>query len=60
MKKGYGLWKEAYVKNVLVTPDVQRKTLLFLVKARVSASMKNVSYVVYAHLNQLEGEMECA
>ena len=33
---------------------------LFLVKACVSASMKSVSYVVYAHLNQLEGEVECA
>ena len=33
MKKGYGSWKEAYVKNVLVKSDVQGKKLLFVVKA---------------------------
>jgi hypothetical protein len=43
MKKGYGLWKEGYVNNVQVKANVQCKIQLFLVKARVSASMKSVS-----------------
>ena len=60
MKKGYGLWKGRYVKNTLVKADVSAYRLLFLVKARVSASMKNVSYLVYVHLNQISGEVEYA
>ena len=43
MKKGYGLWKEGYVKSTFVKPNVQASKLLFLVKARVCASMKSVS-----------------
>ena len=60
MKKGYGLWKEGYVRNTVVKPDVKASKLLFLVKARVSASMKSVSYLVYVHLNQGNGEVEYA
>ena len=60
MKKGYGLWKEGYVKNTLVKPNVQASKMLFLVKARVSASMKSASYAVYIHLNQVNGEVEYA
>jgi hypothetical protein len=60
MKKGYGLWKEGYVKNTAVKPNVSTSKLLFLVKARVSASMKSVSYQVYVHLNQVNGEVEYA
>ena len=52
MKKGYALRKEGYVKNIHVTPNVSASKLLFSVKARVSASMKSVSYTVYVHLNQ--------
>ena len=33
MKKGYGLWKEGYVKNILFRPNVSASKLLFLVKA---------------------------
>ena len=40
MKKGYGLWKEGYVKNTAVKPNVSTSKLLLLVKARVSASKK--------------------
>jgi hypothetical protein len=60
MKKGYGLWKEGYVNNVQVKANVQCKILLFLVKARVSASMKSVSYPVYVHLDQKSSEVEYA
>ena len=60
MKKGYGLWKEGYVNNVQVKANVQCKIQLFLVKARVSASMKSVSYPVYVHLDQKSGEVEYA
>ena len=55
MKKGYGLWKEGYVK-----PNVQATKILFLIKARVSASMKSISYSVYVHLNQVNGDVEYA
>ena len=60
MKKGYGLWKEGYVKSTFVKPNVQASKPLFLVKARVCASMKSVSYPVYVHLNQVDGEVENA
>jgi hypothetical protein len=60
MKKGYGLWKEGHAKNTAVKPNVSTSKLLFLVKARVSASMKSVSYQVYVHLNQINGEVEYA
>ena len=60
MKKGYGLWKEGYVKNTLVKADVSAYKLLFFVKARVSASMTNVSYLAYVRLNQISGEVEYA
>ena len=60
MKEGYGLWKEGYVKSIKSTsvkPNVQASKLLFLVKARVGASMKSVSYPVYVHLNHVDGEV---
>ena len=60
MKKGCGLWKEGYVKSIFVKPNVPASKLLFLVKARVCASMKSVSYPVYVHLNQVDGEVENA
>ena len=58
MKKGYGLWKEGYVRNIVVKPNVQATKILFLIKARVSASMKSISYSVYVHLNQVNGDVE--
>ena len=60
MKKGDGLWKEGYVRNVVVKPNVQATKILFLIKARVSASMKSISYSVYVHLNQVNGDVEYA
>ena len=51
-KHGYKLWKVGYVYNVLVKPNVQGKLLLFLVKSKVHASMKNVHYDAYVHLDQ--------
>ena len=46
MKKGYGLWKEGYVRNIVIKPNVQATRILFLIKARVNASMKSISYSV--------------
>ena len=60
MKKGYWLWKEGYVKAVSVKPNVQARKRLFLVKARVSASMKSISYMVNVHFDQGTGEVEFA
>ena len=56
-KHGYKLWKERYVHNGLVTPNVQGTLLLFLVKSKVHASMKNVHYDVYVHLDQGSGDV---
>ena len=53
MKKGYG-----YVRNIVVKPNVQATKILFLINARVSASMKSISYSVYVHLNQVNGDVE--
>ena len=38
-KQGYKLWKEGYVKGVLVKPNVKAARELFLVKGKVHASM---------------------
>ena len=56
-KHGYRLWKEGYVRSIFVKPNVKAECMLFLVKAKVHASMKNVQYTVYAHLNQLDGDV---
>ena len=60
MKKGYGLWKEGYVRGIFVKANFVARTQLFLVKARVSTSMKSIQYLVYVNLNQESGEMEYA
>ena len=60
MKKGYGLWKEGYVRNILVKANTVARTRFFLVKAKVSASMKTIQYLVYVHLNQESGDVEYA
>lgn len=60
MKKGYGLWKEGYVRNILVKANTVARTRFFLVKAKVSASMKSIQYLVYVHLNQESGDVEYA
>ena len=56
-KEGYKLWKEGYVRAVFVKPNVKGKRMLFLVKAKVSASMKSVQYMVYVHLDQISGDV---
>ena len=56
-KQGYKLWKEGYVRGVLVKPNVKGKQLLFLVKSKVCASMKNIEYNVYIHLDQHSGDV---
>ena len=54
--QGYKLWKEGYLSKVRVKPDVEYGCVtLFLVKAFVSASMKSIKYIVYAHLDQSTG-----
>ncbi|XP_046863896.1 uncharacterized protein LOC124457764 [Xenia sp. Carnegie-2017] len=60
MKKGYGLWREGYVKNTMVKANVPTSNgeVVFVVKARVGASMKSVSYSVFVHLNQRTAEVE--
>ena len=56
-KMGYRLFKENYVKNVCVKPNVQtHNSKLFLVKSLVSASMKKQSYSVCVHLSQADGK----
>lgn len=55
---GYRLFKENYVKNVRVKPDVQiDSSKLFLVKSFVCASMKKQVYTVYVHLLQDDGKV---
>jgi len=56
-KQGYKLWKESYVRNIIVRPDVRAQTLMFLVKSRVHASMKNIFYNVYIHMDQVNGDV---
>ena len=56
-KHGYRLWKEGYVRGVLVKPNIKASQTLFLVKAKVHASMKSVQYNVYVHLDQCDGEV---
>ena len=55
---GYRVWKEGYVSNVEVKPNVLANgKQLFLVKFLVAASMKSTKYVVYCHLNQETGDV---
>ena len=50
--------KYKYVTQVQVKSNVKTAHgVTFLVKAAVHASMKKQSYVVYVHLNQLNGEV---
>ena len=57
-KLGYRLFKDRYVNNVEVKPNVKMgNDEKFLIKAIVHASMKQKNYVVYVHLNQTTGEV---
>ena len=51
---GYKLWKEAYVKKVRVKPNITTSEhVVFIVKCKVSASMKRQTYDVCATCSNL-------
>ena len=51
------MWKEGYVRAVFVKLDIKAKQLLFLAKSKVCASMKNIQYNLYIHLDQAIGDV---
>ena len=55
-KHGYKLWKEGYIRYIIVKPNVMGNRLLFLVKAKVCASMNNIQYDVHVHPEQENGD----
>ncbi len=56
--EGYKLWKEGYVSQVKVKPGVKtRQYILFIVKAKIAASMESIKYDVYIHLKQDSGKV---
>ena len=58
-KLGYRLFKEGYVSNVQAKSNIPNSASgkSFILKATVHASMKKLSYVVYVHLNQVNGDV---
>jgi hypothetical protein len=58
-KLGYRLFKEGCVSNVQAEPNIPNSASgkSFILKATVHASMKKLSYVVYVHLNQVNGDV---
>ena len=58
-KLGYQLFKDKYVKNVQVKANVYQGKMggCFLIEAIVNATMKNIDYTVYVHLNHENGEI---
>jgi hypothetical protein len=57
-KLGYRIFKDRYVNNVLVKPNIWKgREVHFVVKACVNASMKKPTYIVYVHLNQESGDV---
>ena len=54
---GYQLFKENFVKNLVVKPNVKIEINSFLVRANVSASMKKNQYLIYVHFCQKEGDI---
>ena len=51
--EGYKLWKEGYVSNTKVKPNISAGGCkLFIVKSSASASTKSIRYIVYVHLNK--------
>jgi hypothetical protein len=57
-KKGYQLFKDKYVKQVMVKADVKKENeqLFYIVKGCV----RKANYVVYIHVNQVTGEISYA
>ena len=58
-KLGYCLFKEGYIKNTQVKPNIPNGNggKSFIVKATVHATMKKLNYTVYVHLNQETGDV---
>ena len=58
-KLGYRLFKEGYIKNTQVKPNIPNGNggKSFIVKATVHATMKKLNYTVYVHLNQETGDV---
>ena len=57
-KLGYQMFKDKYVVQVEVKANVSKdKISCFLIKASVNAAMKNMTYTVYVHLNEANGEV---
>ena len=54
---GYQLFKDGYVKKVIVKPNVKVEMLSFIVKSFVVASMKQDRYTVCVHLCQSSGDI---
>ena len=52
--------EKGYVRNILVNANTVARTRLFLVKDKVSASMKSTEYLVYVHLNKESRDVEYA
>ena len=56
-RHGYRLWREGFVREIWVKPNVAAKSCLFIVRAKVHASMKSTCYSVYVHLDQNNAEI---
>ena len=58
-KLGYRLFKEGYIKNTQVKPNIPNSDngKSFILKATVHATMKKLNYTVYVHLNQETGDV---
>ena len=57
-KLGYQMFKDKYVGQVEVKANVIKDNIsCFLIKAGVNAAMKNITYTVYVHLNEANGEV---
>ena len=50
------LWKEGFLGNIFVKKKVHGETILFPIRSKVHASMKNTSYNVLVHMNQISGD----
>ena len=58
-KLAYRLFKEGYIKNTQVKPNIPNSEhgKSFILKATVHAAMKKLNYTVYVHLNQETGDI---
>ena len=57
-KLGYQLFKDRYVSNIQVKPNVTKgDQLWYLIKGSVHAAMKKNIYTMYVHLHQVTGSI---